>query len=661
MRLEDKITSEAEYDAVELPEGNGRLNRNYRTSSGYATSGFTPAFQTFVCPHGSTRPVAANYAYIPHRLWWMHRELLRQALGIYSTRTAALAFIAQYPQFGIYMPHISREDPDKIAYTPTPADGVADRQVRITLGRFLRKFDPLLPDDVIANIEAWHRSELNPEVELINAMENPKEFVKAYRSINSCMSKEKAAYGETGGKHPVEVYCAPGFHLAVLKNESGGYSARCLVWINPSDPQDKRAVRVYGDITLHTWLKRNGFAFKAFTGAFLHTDVLKKGSGTSEILMAYVDSGANFDDPQDLNSSGVWDGNNRVYLLSSKTKNKVPAEFQCATQTTSGRVSARPYNVEVVDIITGAKINRLDAITTDVFVDGKFGPTIKRPKEFTEVVKLRYDKQWYTAFASSETPKFSHGGVFYLEDRDTRESLGYYKLDAELYPDRQDWCSDKDTTVTHDNKRILTEDRVFFIDEAKITKLYHRTLVPRDGVRVAQIADTKTWAHPSVEVVTTAANRKVVPGVHAVAQAYDGTWNYTRHMRQATVWGTKVWVSADTDIVALESSGEIPPVIAGNIRKAAAVGSTADLQNLIFTSLNDRGDCLVYVRDEDTRMVVMGYVFEPREINIEVLRAAVSNDPPDSMAATRKQQHARLKRILDAFDAAIPQPAAVAA
>ena len=59
-----------------------------------------------------------------------------------------------YGMAGQYWPHVSPSDPNMIAYTPDRACAEGDRQIKTTMGKFLRKFLLVVNDDVIAQLEA---------------------------------------------------------------------------------------------------------------------------------------------------------------------------------------------------------------------------------------------------------------------------------------------------------------------------------------------------------------------------------------------------------------------------------------------------------------------------------------------------------------------------
>jgi hypothetical protein len=95
--------------------------------------------------------------------WWLKREWLRIEKGIYPTSTEVIDTVNAYmPQLAV---HVSKEDSAYIAYTPDKVMGEADRQLKTSLGKFLTKYYPQLPDTRIGQLVAEHLGELNGEVQ----------------------------------------------------------------------------------------------------------------------------------------------------------------------------------------------------------------------------------------------------------------------------------------------------------------------------------------------------------------------------------------------------------------------------------------------------------------------------------------------------------------
>ena len=74
--------------------------------------------------------------------WWACRESARLRKGLYAT-TSVLTWLNDV--FPVYA-HISKNDNTKVAYTPTPDDGKADRQITISLGRLMLRLCAIWDD-----------------------------------------------------------------------------------------------------------------------------------------------------------------------------------------------------------------------------------------------------------------------------------------------------------------------------------------------------------------------------------------------------------------------------------------------------------------------------------------------------------------------------------
>ena len=147
------------------------------------------------------------------------------------------------PETDKHFVHVSRHDPQLVAYTASPEHGEQDRQTRVAPGRYLSRFygDVLTQKD----IQYWcgrFKAENGP-MELKFAT-TPDAIVKVYlQGPDSCMAKPTDAYA-SDPVHPCYVYGAG--DLAVAYVGSGEkVSARCICW-----PEKKVFGRIYGDVSL---------------------------------------------------------------------------------------------------------------------------------------------------------------------------------------------------------------------------------------------------------------------------------------------------------------------------------------------------------------------------------------------------------------------------
>lgn len=667
MHLSDKITTLEEYLTATAPDGT--KVRDYVSGSGASQTlvvpgGATPTGTIQMLPLVSTGFVGAfkSTEYIPVALWWVHRELLRMALGVYPPSTQALRHVSALAPFQHLLLHVSKEDPSMVAFTANTEDGIRDRQTRIAFGRFIRRYYNFVQAPAIAAIEAAHRTELNPPVEFIVAEKNPDEFIAAYKAVNSCMSKSDSTFG-TQGMHPVASYCTPGFQLAVLRNSNGGISARSLVWINPENPEDKRYVRTYGDQVLHNYLKKNDFKPKAFEPAYLKTKRLTAvdSSGCAQLVVPYVDPGAEASSSEQNSGQGVWDGDERIYLLKSATRLKIPDIYRMSVQSSSGVSTGRAFPINRTCSISGKPINGLVDQFVTTFFGGKEGVALA--SEIKDHVSCIPAYGTRATYFEPGTLVFKHGSGTYLDCTANREAMGYARLDANFYPTEQDWFLKSSSNYVGisggrlmPTRFIKAEDLAIYIARGGLVTRMHRNEVPKDAERVAAIEDVKTWVSKDTETVRTVANRKVVPGVHPVKQMYNGKWNYTRHLRQITILGEKLWVPLDHDLATLEIT-TLPEAARAQVQNACeamAVYGNAK-KRALFDVFASRGDMLVPLRDAANGKLEAGYIFEYRSLPMKLVESYLAADyvadhVTNAPAATMQVFHKFGRMVLAAFE-----------
>lgn len=194
-------------------------------------------------------------------------------------------------EVSVHFVHLSLKTPGAIAYTPSDEHGFQDRQVTIKVGRYLTQYyTPYLTqaeiDSYVEQIKAYSAD--------FKIARRPEEIVRVYRGgPHSCMSADASNYS-TRGIHPVEVYGNSDLGVAYL-GDLDHVRARVLVW-----PDKKYYTRVYGDRTLSTLLKNNGYTcpstgggnYPSFAGAKIRAMPLPRGNG---YVMPYVDCASSAD------------------------------------------------------------------------------------------------------------------------------------------------------------------------------------------------------------------------------------------------------------------------------------------------------------------------------------------------------------------------------
>jgi hypothetical protein len=187
--------------------------------------------------------------------FWMVREAMRftagweAVLGARYTRPDCWARLTHYRHdIHFHFLHVSVDDPTMVSYTPSIAYGMADRQVRLKLGRYLTKFysNYLTAAEIKAIVDRAAGALLE-----IKWGATRDEFRRVYaEGPGSCM-----AGTDFSGPHPAEAYASGDFKIAhVCVNDT--ITARCVVH-EPS----MVFVRLYGDDAdrLHRALETAGY------------------------------------------------------------------------------------------------------------------------------------------------------------------------------------------------------------------------------------------------------------------------------------------------------------------------------------------------------------------------------------------------------------------
>lgn len=232
---------------------------------------------------------------------WRARESQRMTDGTYTPLPWAdeAWFKAKHDSLNHYA-HVSMEDPGKLAFTPSNDHGTADRQQRMSPGRYLQQYfraelDALPPVETGAvnvhgekvTIDALNylaRTFVNTygTPDRLMFAETADEMERVYTSgPDSCMSKDVRFYDSD--EHPVRVYAAGDLKLAYIMDASDSITARALVW-----PEKRACGRIYGDeVALRGLLQEQGyehFDWNSLNGARLLK--IEQGHG---YIMPFID------------------------------------------------------------------------------------------------------------------------------------------------------------------------------------------------------------------------------------------------------------------------------------------------------------------------------------------------------------------------------------
>jgi hypothetical protein len=188
-------------------------------------------------------------------------------------------------------PHVSDGDALKIAYTRNDADGAADRQTVTTVGRYLKRHAPTMPDHLIRDLVAT----VTPDTfKMTSDME---EILQAV--INGPQSCMDGRNFNNKSDHPYNVYRpALGWSMMIRTDAHGRIMGRCMCHSGHGTDAGPHFVRSYGrdtpdgysstDQGIEATLKKLGFekCSEWATGAQL---AKIDGDESGQYLMPYLD------------------------------------------------------------------------------------------------------------------------------------------------------------------------------------------------------------------------------------------------------------------------------------------------------------------------------------------------------------------------------------
>ena len=492
--------------------------------------------------------------------WWLQREVAREVLGIYPQPTQVLlALRGQYAGFGQYFPHISKDDPSMVAYTPDRQCGEADRQVRTTIGKFLRKFLLVVSDKEIARLEQMHRAEMDPTFELATDQDTIEHVYTTMVGDTGCMRYSKSRFGFRE-YHPSAVYAGvPGLGVAFIRDGNGAVTARSVVYVNPEDENDKRYVRVFGAAVLKTKLERSGYRLAGLEGVKLPK--LRDPAFDDyqfRFVMPYLDApGGPHVRGEDKAGTYVINpkGENHLLVINStlavKYSNvKLPVT---SAQSTTAIIQVREIDLSSLEFtcpLTGVSVNRLVHQTAWYLASAGSEPVeIFADSSITRSLAVKYfyppggDTRAYVFLANGIEPEgvTIPGHSSYLNTEATRAGLGVVQLDAGLYPDDREYKSE-DGVVTDNKGRVVRKADVVSVVDSNWTAGHTLTAVhisdaptlKADGyVPVPNVNGRRTYCHKdNPNLVVTNGGRKAVKGLHDVAAnllgGYDRATRLTR-------------------------------------------------------------------------------------------------------------------------------------
>jgi hypothetical protein len=193
---------------------------------------------------------------------------------------------ADVEQLIMEWPHVAKEGPHKIAYTRDEKYGEADRQLVLSVGKYLTRHFPALTSNTIRDISAMY---CEAKFGIVRTMPEMLEIIK--HGPGSCMSGDEGEFSQTDGWHPYEAYDPEhGWHMAYVK-EGTQITGRALL-------NDETFVRTYRgnpkqssysdtDERLNSWLREQGYSkASSWAGFSLKRIAVSNGCG---FLAPYLD------------------------------------------------------------------------------------------------------------------------------------------------------------------------------------------------------------------------------------------------------------------------------------------------------------------------------------------------------------------------------------
>jgi hypothetical protein len=532
-----------------------------------ALVGFNPERPTVGLPEYGYRmrfPADRDYGELgnPNHLpvqsrWWMEREVLRAAHGVYPEVTSVLENLVN--SFGLqqHFIHISAEDPNMVAYTASVEDGQRDKQVRLSFGKLIRKLLLVCTDDHIRELETSHRSELDPTFEIARTEDEIGHVYMHMEGDTGCMRYGPEQWGFPKGSHPSHAYAYAGLGVAYTK-DGDRIKSRSVIFENPTDPTDKRYVRIYGDGALKRKLERAGYKCRSLEGAKLKAIELEKLAkqsgrwGKGVYMVPYLDGPAG-------NQNGSYDGA-YGYILKGEDCIRLITQHAAERMANMGFATKKfkgtdgTYNIPTIDperlqftcALTGKVVNTLEQDALSFWHEGK---VIQVASDAISGMVLDSVRSLDSATAKIINVHFNTGdkppmfvdrvriGGVWIDTPVNREHCGYARLDATLYPSEQEWLEVRKLYRTPDSTYIKPTDAYLVFDETGEKRHVHAGQVDalkksRKYVSTAPIGTTKALSHTAnPNLHTTVGGRKVVSGQHQIVQLWDGQWEYVTNAR----------------------------------------------------------------------------------------------------------------------------------
>jgi len=471
--------------------------------------------------------------------WWAYREQVRLNMNVYY-QTSVLESLNK--QLGIYA-HVSKEDPEMVAYTPDNQAGEQDRQLRTTLGKLITKYYPSIKDEAVNDFVSTHKSELSDEIFWLDG-DDIANIGYGPDSVGSCMStsysSREVIMRSTGGLAPALVYSMPNIRMAVLYDKEGKINARSLV-----REDKKQYIRVYGDALLTKRLHRNGYSLGDWQGIELKAIPIG-----SEYLMSYLD-GRNAAGNRENASVAMLD--DKLVVLTKEQVNAYYTRFRnypAAGSTTAGKVKPSVVNSSdfiVTDGLTGQTYNLLTETV-------QFSNYAVVRNDTIEHVSTASDMTIYplcsaygtTAYCMDGNELVDYAGNKYYNTEKNLEQYSLVRLDAELYPNEQGLISLYNVLTTASGKRVKKADTYILLKEDGSRASIHASELTKQHVKLFAFRSKLVFAEPNAKFYLTPTKKKVHPVIHDVQITWDGKCCFERNIDSAYIFDELYYFEKNT-------------------------------------------------------------------------------------------------------------------
>jgi hypothetical protein len=629
-----KITSREQFDKLLVEARVYTCNHNPTRFTYYDQPCYSCESLEVPGPYGylrapfEWRTQGSNKAYYwPQHAWWMLRERLRMALGIYTELPEDWSDLFDAG----HCVHVSQEDQNMLAYTASVTDGENDRQVRIAPGKLARKLCLWLSDADVQALEASYRATMNDEIEFITGAD---QIAHAYQNMvgdSGCMRYSPGHFGLPGNLHPSMVYDAPGFALAVHR-VGDAIKGRAITWVNPADETDKRYVRVYGDSVLERKLKRKGYVHQNLYGALLKKIPWPRQK--DRYVMPYIDMPGGGD-----GTYGRIEGDGILLITKQEFKQineAFPYEgYAAKLQGTDGHTTLKPIPANAFSYtcaVDGQTYNRLQDRATKFYrADGTLAEARESnlPVDCVWVRGSDDDQSWPS---HPDCPRFEspRDGYFWVDNEKTRVLCGFVRLSPKHYPNDSAWFqknAKSEIAQLPDGTYAKAADvvrKLHLVDGTLVAQIVHESEVQDTDVLMHKDGHLRCVAAAGVEVRTTPSGRKVHPLVHDVVRRYDGVWDFKRNVTAVNVFRSTVYV---------QSGRAAPPMaeclsLVDNVKRDVAA-----VLRLCKEANRDRDRTLAAVHDTVRRVVM----YRPAINDGQMLPTSWSNLSVNPYAEVRQQ------------------------